>query len=449
MSLPGPFPVTQTGQPSLQDLAFHLNEHVNAQVIQVYETQAVLEINGYPVVAKLTSKEQAAELLSHRSADFIITQWSADQITLKFNNPSGAESDKSIQVQTTDLAMEIAKNIGLQGTDNEVQLIRLALLEHLPVTKEMVSQLLEAIDDSGINTATGIGLAVKLKAAGLPVTPESMQLVGKFSDLQTADAFRALLAEFQNVLAQFGEDQPLSVQVQNATQYLNAMIPDLSTDGDTISAGLQELFRFLGKPYERLLSEQVDAGHGMGKDPFDLITLAQLGKEFRQSGQSAAANYVERFLELVRQNQFMNIKPDEVSGKGQWSEVTFCVQGPADKGNQTYNAKVRISYRPEESSRRIDSEYTNLVLQVDLESGKEVEFNLSIYQKKVDAEVSSNDTSATALFKESLPEFGEVLNRLGYNVVHAAVHLRQAQKNETSSSSSTDYPVNGNLVIEV
>jgi hypothetical protein len=449
MSLPGLFPVSQTQSHPLQDATLHVNSRVTAQVLQVFDTQAILEIDGYPVVARLTSKGQAAELLSRRTADFVVTQLSSDQITLKLSNPSGGVGDQPIQVQIADLAADIAKELGLQGTKSEIDLIHQALLEHLPITREIVSQLLAAVDGSGLDINEGLQLAIRLKAAGLPVTPDSLKLAGQTTGLQMADSYEQMMAEFRDILSQSTTDQPLSYQIQTVLQDLEAMIPDLSMSVDQINASLQELFQFIGKPYEKLLNDRLAAGTKASRGAFDLFTLIQISKDLKQNGQTAAANSIDHFLELVRQNQFMNIKPDEVSGKGQWSEIAFCVQNAAGNDQKTCNTKIKVSYRSEKSPRKIDPEFTNLVLQVELEPTKEVVFNLSIYQKKVNAEITSQDMDVMSLFTESLPEFKELLSGLGYQVVQAGVQLKRKVDADGVSSLPADDLFAGELDIEV
>lgn len=448
MSLPGPFPVSQVQPTSLQELPFHLYERITAQVTNVSGTQAVLEINGYPVVARLTSKDQAAELLSRRSADFIITQLSADQITLKFVNKSGKVENRAIQGEVQDLAKELSKSIGLQGTENETTLIRAAVKEHLPITRELVNQLLAAVNDSGIDPSEGMMLAVKLKAAGLPVTSASLQLVNQFREMHISDAFSSMINELQNALAQADKNSPMAKQIQSVLSQLEAIIPDLSSGEEKIGSNLQDLLRVLGKSYENLIKGQMASAAAGDEGSFNLLDVAKLAKKLRQIGNANAADGVDRFLEQVRQSQFFNIKPDEVLAKGQWSEVNFMVKWPDANRYQTSDAKVRVSYRQEKRSSVIDPEFTNLILQVDLEPAKEIMFNLSLYQKKITAEITSPDPVLTKIFQSSMTEFNDLLKSLGYDVIQSSVRLKE--KGEGSSIEHTsEYSSNSHLDIEV
>jgi len=429
-------------------LPFHLNERITAQVMNVSGTQAVLEINGYPVVARLTTKDQASELLSRRSANFIITQLSSEKITLKFINNEGKVENKSIQGEMQDLAKALSRSIGLQGNENETSLIRAALKEHLPITKELVNQLLEAVYGSDIETGEGVLLAVKLKAAGLPVTSTSLQLVHRFNALPISEAFSSMVADLNEVLTQVGKNSATAMQIQSTLGQLETFIPDLSTGEEKISSSLQDLLRLLGKSYEKSLSEQISTHNETNENSFNLLDLAQLAKNLRESGLTKTADKIDRFLEQIRQNQFTNIKPEEIPAKGQWSEVNFIVKWPEAASYQTCDAKVRVSYRQEKRSSVIDPEFTNLVLQVDLEPEKELAFNLSLYHKKVTVEITSSDPLLTKIFQRSESEFSDLLASLGYDVVQSSVRLKGNNK-DIFTGSSGDYFTDNHLDIEV
>ena len=83
MNFPGPLsvsPLNQTGQ----ELSLRPFQRVTAQILAVNGTTAILSVEGYPVVAQLSSADQAAALLAQRTAQFIVTQLSDQVVTLKF-----------------------------------------------------------------------------------------------------------------------------------------------------------------------------------------------------------------------------------------------------------------------------------------------------------------------------------------------------------------------------
>lgn len=448
MSFPGPFPINEVRPASMQDLPFRINEKVVAQVLKVTEAQVVLEVNGYPIVAKLSSKDQASELLARRSADFIITHISQDQITLKLINQNGKTENAPIQVETNDLAGRLSKAIGLSASNNEVALIRMALLEHLPISRELVNQLLDAVNTSGIEAGAGIRLAVKLKAAGLPVTPLSLNLVNQFQELHLASSFAELVDGLRNLLKQPG-NIALHAQAQNVLARLETMIPDLSAGEVEIQSCLRELINLIGKPYEKVLSEQLSGENGTEKSSFSLLNLFNLGKELRQNGLTSAADGVDRFLDQVRQNQFYNIKPEEMPAKGQWSELNFIVRQPVDQGYDSRDARIRISYRHKAKPAVIDPDFSNLILRVDLQPEKEIEVNLSLYSKKINAEITSSDAGVADIFTESMPEFCGLLEKLGYQVVSARARQTVPEEKQGSDAFLVDKNSGSRLDIEV
>ena len=430
-------------------MSFRLNERITAQVMQVTGTQAILDLKGYPVVAQLASKEQAAQLQNQHFANFMIAQLTSDKVILKLVPQNETEESKPVQVEMGNLAENIVKSLGLQGTKAEVALVRSSLLNHLPISKEMVSQLLETIARSGIDLEKGIELAVGLKASGLPVTEDSLRLSSQFTDSKIMDTFESLLGSLRNALLQTANSPQLRQNLQNAINQLQSMVPDLSTGEEKIQKSLELFFKFIGKPLEKILEEQVNDSSGAGKTAFSLMNLAQLSKELRASGNTTTSDNIDRFMGQVRQNQFVNIKPDTSLGKGQWGEISFFVQWPEGRTYQTANAKVKVSYRQEKKPGVIDPQYTNLILQVDLEPDKDVVVDLSLFQQKVNAEISSSDAGIEELFKNSLPEFNEMLNQLGYTVVTANVQLKPKSEKSQLLSLQFDFLLDGNLNIEV
>jgi hypothetical protein len=449
MSFPGPFPISSVTPVSSQEMSFRLNERITAQVMQVTGTQVVLDLKGYPVVAQLASKEQAAQLQNQHFANFVITQLTSDKVILKMVPQNETEDSKPVQFEMGNLAENIVKSLDLPGSKAEVALVKSALLNHLPISKEIISQLLETISQSGIELGKGIELAVALKSAGLPVTEASLQLASQFSDTKITETFMNLLSSLKTMLNQANNSPQLRQNLQNTVNQLQTMIPDLSAGEEKIQASLEQFFKFVGKPFEKILDEQVNDLGKAGKGTFSLMNLAQLSKDLKESGNTTASDNVDRFLDQVRQNQFVNIKPETLLGKGQWGEISFFVQWPEGKTYQTADAKVKVSYRQEKRPGVIDPQYTNLILQVDLEPEKDVVFNLSLFQEKVNAEISSTDPEVEDIFKDSLSEFNEMLNQMGYTVVTANVHLKQKTDASQLLSLQFDFLLDGNLNIEV
>jgi hypothetical protein len=436
MSLPIPNQITPLQSASTQDMPVHLYERVSAQVVRVAGSQAVLEINGYPIVARLTSREQAAELFQRKTADFVITHLSRDELTLKLITHAESAESLSVQAQIRDPSLELSGMLGLRGAPAELDLIRAALQEKIPISGELVGQLLEAVEQSGLDIAKGIELAVKLKAAGLPVTADSLKIAGRFQDVHLAAPFSTLIQELRGLLTRLPDNDPLAAEIRTILSHLESMIPRLAASEDNLKTALQELFRFLGKPYEKLLAEQLAGGDVSGDDTFSLLNLLHLGKNLRESGQLRLADTIDRFLEQVRQSQLLNIKPDAPQAKGLWSEVNFVVQWRNANEQPAHDARVRISYRQDKKLKAIDPNFTNLYLQVDLEPHKDVVISLAICQHKVISEISSTDFGLLQLYGQSLPEFEDLLSGLGYQVIRSSVHFNADARNSTDESTS-------------
>ena len=77
MSFPGPIPISPINNTTDQDFGLRVYQRVTAQVLSVTGTTVVLEVDGHPVVAQLTSADQAATLSSQPTAQFIVTHFPA------------------------------------------------------------------------------------------------------------------------------------------------------------------------------------------------------------------------------------------------------------------------------------------------------------------------------------------------------------------------------------
>ena len=146
MSFPGPAPVSPITPAIGQEIGLRAFQRITAQVLSVTGTTAVLSIEGYPVVAQLTSADQAAALLSQRTAQFIVTELSSQAVTLKFvRNEQNLPAINGTVFNGPELAARILEQINLPLTGSNLMMARSVLKQHLPVTPQLMNELLGAL----------------------------------------------------------------------------------------------------------------------------------------------------------------------------------------------------------------------------------------------------------------------------------------------------------------
>src|SRR5689334_18138244 len=108
MDLSGPRAINSINALSKPELGLRLFQRVTAQVLDVMGTTAVLSVEGIPIVAQLTSADQAATLLTQHAAQFIVTQLTSQKVTLKMLGDDISEtSSGSVSSSGTELAVRV------------------------------------------------------------------------------------------------------------------------------------------------------------------------------------------------------------------------------------------------------------------------------------------------------------------------------------------------------
>jgi len=413
MSFSGPLPVSPITPTSGQDIGIRAFQRVTAQILSVTGSTAILSIVGHPVVAQLTSTDQAAALLSQPTAQFIVTQLTDQTITLKFVKNEQAQTPGTI-FTGPELAVRLLEQNNIPMTTSNLMMARSVLKQHLPVTSRLLNELLDALSEYGSWGEADAELAAAMKAAGLPVAAQSLKLASRQA-AQTGEGLSNLIATLSRLAQQ---DLPAEVlkQINQNLQILNTVV--LKGDGETsqLAEQLKASVELLGRSLENILLEQSQNP----KSPFpekSLATLANLQQTLEQFGQKESAKIINEFLADTLQNQFMNVKPDPVPGRGAWSEIGFMMQSAQQKADEKFSsARLRIAHESKADSDKINPAYTRLIIQVDLEPGKTVEVDLSLVGKQIRTSVLAPDPLWCNKAQSELPSLEEALQVLGFSL---------------------------------
>lgn len=447
MSLPGPLPIAPVNVVAGQDLGLRTFQRVTAQVLSVTGTTAILSIEGHPVVAQLTSSDQAAALASQRTAQFIVTQLSNDVVTLKFVKSEQPQAAAPAAVPSgPELAARLLEQNNMPVTIDNLVLARSILKQHLPVTARLLKELSGALTASGSFSEADADLAAAMKAAGLPVTAESLKLAARQS-APMGESISGLIS----MLSQLGgKDLPpeLMKQIRSNMRMLNSIIVDGEADPSQVAEQLKASVELLGRSLESLMLKQ-SQNPSQAIPEKSLLTLVRLQQQLEQAGQSESARVVREFLADVQQNQFMNVKRDPVPGSGVWTEIGFMLQGMHQKADgRSSSARLRIAHESREGSDQINPAYTRLILQVDITPDETVEVDLSLVGKQIRTAMMAPDPQWCEDAQSELPSLSDSLQALGYTLKDVQIGVGTPQaSNELGRMGDASSPMTVNIEV--
>ena len=146
MNVTGPLQVQPQAPASGFETSLRVGQRVVGDILQVSGTQAVISVDGIPVVARLASAQQGIELAGQKRAPFVVTDISGQTITLR---PANAAADAALVGQVVsgrDLAARLLDQLGLPINTQTLTLIKSIISQRLMVTPELVQELQAGLD---------------------------------------------------------------------------------------------------------------------------------------------------------------------------------------------------------------------------------------------------------------------------------------------------------------
>jgi hypothetical protein len=403
---PGPISISPLQAPATRELGLRPFQRVTAQVLAVTSSTATLSIEGHPVVAQLTSAEQAAALLSQNKAQFIVAKMTSEGITLKLVSNSQPQA----AVPGAETAACLLHEHNLPVTENNLALVCAMAKQQLPLTPAVLNELLGALSGLGKWGSAEAELAAALKAAGLPVTRQSLELASR-QVAQTGEALGQLIASLQAA----GQNLPpeLLKHINENLTLLDKLILNWGENPAELVKQLSKAVSVLGKSLENALLDNPEKS---------LLSLAELQQKLEQAGEKELAKLIDDFLSDLRQQQFMNLRSD--SGREEWSQIGLALRNADEKLS---TAHLRIARQHGSSSEKVNPLFTRLVLQVDLEPGKTVEVDLSLAGKQVQSKVIAPDPFWCEQAQNELPSLEEALQQLGFHLKDVQIAVGEPQ----------------------
>lgn len=401
-----PLAVTPLDPAQRYDLAFKPFTRVTAEILHVSEVQAVLSVDGYPMVAQLTSPEQASALRGQKTARFIVSQVSPQEITLKLVSSAPLLSDPAGE----ELAARLLGQFGLPEDPPNLMLARAILNQGLHVSADLFRSLWAALEGLGKWGETEAGLATAMSAAGLPITPESLVLVLR-QQRSLAEGIPELVTRLRQLFIENQAAGPLKEMLLSSLQFFEEVIVPWDTAPAELAARLGRAVQLLGSSIEYYLEAQVSSGSPLWPEK-SLITLGRLQALLAENGYEEVAGAIRAFLDDLRPLQLLNSA--ENARHGETLQFLLHLPGGDEAAEHWLEARLHITRH---SGREAGTEHpgsTGVILQVDLESGKMMQVALTLVEKRIRAVITAPGVELAIKAGKELPSLQAGLEHLGY-----------------------------------
>ncbi|NMC54087.1 MAG: hypothetical protein GYA48_10675 [Chloroflexi bacterium] len=431
MYISGPNLPSQTTTPlDNSEVNLRANQQIEAQVLRVNGQQVVISVQGVPVVARMTSAEQAAVLVEHRLARFIVQDVDNKTLVLQLvSADANAQQAPAVRIAPADLTATLLDQAGIALTQSNLAAARAALGQGLLLTPALIHELTQALEQLPNWTEQDARIAAALKAAGLPITPESIRLA-QSTPAALLETFNNLAQQLRGLLSRSGLPQDLYQQALRAEASLRSLILQAGSP-EELQQALKDITSRLGKSMENTLLSQINQTANGESALSELSRLhAMLGQ-----GRSALTESLDRFMETVRWNHFMNIPENGPLQRAIWTGVDIPILLPAHpqgqpNQNQLSSLHIRVAGDPDADHLAVNPAYTRLVIQTELPGGEILSVDLSMVHRQVNAEVTSTDTEVGEIAEELMPTLQDGLSHHGFQIVSSSFKIKHNASGE-------------------
>ncbi len=420
MNVSGSAPIAIVQRYDNTDAVLRMNQRIAAEVLQVSGDRVVLSVNGVQLVARLTSSDQAAQLLERRTAQFIVRDLSQSLITLQLV-PRGTESEQPASPLPPRLIQVLLQQAGLPINAETVTIAKMLLASGLSVEAELVQEIYAALQHIGKWTEGDALAAALLKSAGLPVTPATVDLA-RLQLPSLGEMIQNLHKQLESLLG--GNLSPeLAALAKETQQLLSNILLQSDPDSGLLQQRLQLAIQTIGRSIERELADLIRQLESQDdRLSKGLLGLVLLRRELAKGNQHAAlVAEIDRFIDGLRLLHFLNSQPDPTSTQGQWLRLNLPIAGlvysrQAEGLPQGYpQVELRIAYLPDERPATIDANQTRFVVRVALEDGS-VAVDVSVAQRKVGVQVTASTQPLLERAEQELPSLQQGFEQLGYQI---------------------------------
>ncbi len=443
MNVSGPAPIVTVQRPDDATLAMRQNQRFAAEVIQVTGERVVLAVDGVQLVARMTSLDQASQLIEHRYAQFAVRDMTGSSVTLQLLS-QGKATGQLASTQAPEFIPNLLQFAGIPVNQTTEMIARALLTNSLPVTPELVSEMQNLLAQETNWDQNTAQLAAALKAAGLPLSSGALSLAK--SDFPALVQMVTSLQTRLETLQQSNAPYPIKELAKNAVELLRQLVVGKQETSEALQTNLQDVFRILGTPIEKELAKFIlkgDAHPVLDATGKSLMTLAVLRRHLATDpSQSGLVNEIDRFLEAARLMQLLNTTPTSEPAHEPWLrlDIPLTMANPSIKGQDPRRdlrtAHLRISYLPDQENQRIDPANTHFVVNVDLDDKESVQINVSVADKRVGMEVFTTTDETRNLAEQELSGLQAGIEILGYILQSVNCETTQIDMSASFGSSS-------------
>jgi hypothetical protein len=454
LTIPGPPPITPVQRSEESNLFLRVNQKVAGEVLQVANDQVILSIQGVQVVAKLTTPDQMAELIDRRFAQFIVKEFNPTTVLLQLVEPDAGGANPApaavLPQQEAEFLGGLLKQIGINPDAGSKLIAEQLIRQGLPVSPENIQELQTALQSLGKWTETDVQQAVQLKSYGIPLTPETIQLMSK-GPAEVTQTLNSLVKQLETLSQQGSLPAPVKEQVNTAIRILSQGILQGDQPAPRLIEGLKNSITLLGKTIEHeLLQSAIKPGTELEQG---LMALSRLRSELSSRGYASIAGDIDRLNDYLRLVHLPNAEPNDPKIQNQWFRMEIPVHFPAQPGTQadeSHPAHIRVAREQnKDGGSSVDPRYTRMVIQVDLGLNQTIEVDLSVVNRQVGLAITTSDDSVKMAAMDELDGLKGDLDQLGYTTRFSHVETGEMQ----SSPEATQIPnlslLHGNINLEV
>lgn len=419
-------PILPNLPPPAENNAFglRLNQRISAEVIQVSDSKVILAWEGYPIVARLETSEQAIELMAHRWAQFVVTELSDREVVLR--PVAGRLPKPAPRAGLPDLAQRVLEQSGLPVNAQTLPLTRAVLSQGLAVTPELLHEILTVMRELKGWSEDDARLAAAMKALGMPLTAESLMVMRK-EQAPLAETVEALGRLLRSLAGREGLPAALVEGAQSGLAVLEEMAVRWNLPAGTLAERFQAAARLLGRPLEAELARQLALPPEQARLA-GLPQLARLAAALQATGEAELGRALEPLVDHARATQLLNVQPEAVPGRGEWNELAFVLKGgPNEPAAELYNARLLVARRSGPGGSKIDPSYTRLIVEVEVRPGETVQVDLSLVGRQIQAHVNVTDPGLITPARAELPELEAGISALGYHLAGTQVGVGRTE----------------------
>lgn len=426
MNIQGPLPLNPAPNTAQPEGGLRLFQRVTAEILQINGTQAVISIEGHPIVARLVSQQEAAQLAGKKVAQFIVTAMDQEAVTLKiFNPPQSMPPGNGTGLPVQEMAIRILQEYGLPVRPDLLLLARAALAQHLEINPENLQKMLAALGGGAWGQAEA-EMAAALLAAGLPLNEETLALALRARSFYS-HGLTSLLAGLQTALSSPNLTVEQSRLLRTLQDLFQQLILPGGADAHTLAERIRAAVRFGGRSLENILLAAGGAAEG-GTSQANWMEAVRLIAQLRQNGLEEIAGQVQRFLDQARMSGLLNLPPSLPPGEGMWVEARMLLAKPAGSDGQPFlPVRLRVARRENSAAGKIDPHHTTLNIQVEVQPDRVFQVMLSVVGRQMRLVVTAPDTGWLGETRAEIPSLEEALGAIGYHLKDTRVQVGRAE----------------------